>query len=199
MSLETWTSAGESRPDYYSKIWREAGPRGSSGGVAGGGRSRGRSPARSLGQNLACALYVALALYCLLSALFGQGGLIAYRKLEDRVAAMEANLSLLGEKRASLSAELEALKSDPERAALEARGLGYLRKGENEVILGERVERAESLDSGTVLPYAQPGGVSDSALKEMAFGAFLAMLAFLCAPRRKGMRAGPPRRRSAAD
>jgi cell division protein FtsB len=136
-------------------------------------------------RKVAISFYAALALYCVLSAFFGQDGLIAYRKLEEREAAMAANLSLLAAQRESLNAELESLKSDPDRAALEARSLGYLRKGETEVILMDRVEQVKRFEAGTVLPFAESGGMSDIALKEIAFGAFLAVLAFLCAPRKR--------------
>jgi Septum formation initiator len=171
MSLETWTSATTVRADYSPKSWKNSRVR--------------RDANRSLAQNLAFSLYAALALYCVLSFCFGQGGLIAYGKLQARRTAMEENLSLLEQRRSSLNAELESLKSDPDRAAREARGLGYLRKDETQVILSERVERVESLDSGSVLPYAQSGGIADLALKEISFGVFLAALAFLCAPAKK--------------
>jgi cell division protein FtsB len=173
MSLETWTSARGVRAADDLKDWR----------------SRGRAAGGDLGRRLALAFYVALALYCALSLLFGQEGLIAYSRLEERKAAMAANLELLGAKRESLNAELESLKSDPDRAALEARSMGYLRKGETEIILGERSIKAKGLDSGSVLPYARSGGLSDSSIKEIALGAFLAMLACLYAPRRKEAKA----------
>ena len=96
---------------------------------------------------------------------------------------MEANLAELGSIRESLSGELESLKSDPDRAAREARGLGYLRKGETAVILGERIERAPAIDSGKILPYAEPAALNDMSLKEIALGAALAAMALLCAPR----------------
>jgi cell division protein FtsB len=167
MSLETWTGARTVRADYEAKKWRAT------------GKNRGWS------RKIALSLYVAFALYCVLSIFFGQDGLIAYRKLEDRKAAMTANLLLLAAKRESLNTDLESLKSDPDRAALEARSLGYLRKGETEVILANRVEVVKSIDPGYVLPYAESAGMPDMALKEIAFGAFLAVLAFFCAPRKR--------------
>lgn len=96
---------------------------------------------------------------------------------------MGANLAELGLIRERLNAELESLKSDPDRAAREARSLGYLRKGETAVILGERVERIPPIDSGKILPYAEPSAIGDMALKEIALGAALAVMALLCSPR----------------
>jgi cell division protein FtsB len=167
MSLETWTGARTVRADYAAE------------------KCRATSINHDLCWKIALSLYAALALYCVLSALFGQDGVIAYRKLEERKAAMAANLSLLVAQRESLNAELESLKSDPDRAALEARSLGYLRKGETEVILMDRVEQVKRFDSGSVLSFSESMGISDIALKGIAFGAFLAVLALLCAPHKK--------------
>jgi hypothetical protein len=122
-------------------------------------------------------------LYCLLSVFVGPVGLAAYRRLEARKAAMASNLVELGTIRGRLNDELESLKSDPDRAAREARGLGYLRKGETAVILGERVERVTPIDAGKVLSYAEPAAADDLVLKEIALGAALAAMALLCAPR----------------
>jgi cell division protein FtsB len=135
------------------------------------------------GYCLAISLCVGISIYCALSALFGPAGLTAYRRLEERKAAMEANLVELGGRRESLSAELESLKSDADRAVREARSLGYLRKGETALILGERRERARPIDTGKVLPYAEPTALSDLSLKEISFGVCLALMALLLKPR----------------
>jgi cell division protein FtsB len=132
---------------------------------------------------LALAAYAGLAAYCLLSILVGPAGLGAYSRLEGRVAAMEANLVVLGGVREGLNAELESLKIDPDRAAREARSLGYLRKGEGALILAGRAEPRQRLESGAVLPFAQPVAVSDAVLKEISLGLFLAILALLLSPR----------------
>jgi hypothetical protein len=95
---------------------------------------------------------------------------------------MEANLGRLGIIRASLNAELESLKSDPDRAAREARSLGYLRKGETALVLGDRRERIKPVETGRVLTFVEPPALGDLALKEMAVGAGIALLALLLAP-----------------
>jgi cell division protein FtsB len=140
--------------------------------------------ASRLGYCIAISLYAGMSLYCVLSVLVGPVGLSAYSRLEARKAAMGANLVELGTIRERLNAELDSLKTDPDKAAREARGLGYLRKGETAVILGERVERVRPIDAGKVLPYAEPAALDDRALKEIAMGAALAAMALLCAPRR---------------
>jgi hypothetical protein len=124
-----------------------------------------------------------MLLYCTLSFLVGPAGISAFRRLEARKAAMSANLAELGTVRARLNAEIDSLKSDPDRAAREARALGYLRKGETAVILGERVESVRPIETGKVLPYAEPAAIGDMALKEIALGAALAVMALLCSPR----------------
>jgi len=106
---------------------------------------------------------------------------------------MEANLAELGSIRQRLNTELESLKTDSDRAAREARSLGYLRKNETELVLGERSERVKPVDMGRILPFAEPIALGDLALKEIALGAALAVLALLFAPPR-----GSSRRRRGA-
>jgi cell division protein FtsB len=148
----------------------------------------GRRGASRLGSCLALSLYAAFSVYCALSLLFGPAGATAYRRLEERKAAMEANLGELGLIRQNLNTELESLKTDPDRAAREARSLGYLRKGETAVVVGQRTERQRAINAGRVLPYAQSPALGDLELKEISLGAFLAVMALLLAPR--GSRAG---------
>jgi hypothetical protein len=108
---------------------------------------------------------------------------------------MQSNLEELIFIRGHLSAELESLKSDPDRAALEARSLGYLRKGETAVLVRGQSARLAPIETGTVLPYAEPPALGDPVLKEIAFGGSLAFLAFLLAPRRT-KQTNPRKRRS---
>lgn len=134
--------------------------------------------ARFLGARLLGGLYVGLAVYCILSALIGPAGLLAYEKLGERRAAMSENLAALATRNERLRAELDALRSDPDRVAREARGLGYLGRDEYEfVLVGRSRERIESVEPGDFLPYKAPETVSDRFIKELALvgglGAFL--------------------------
>jgi cell division protein FtsB len=147
------------------------------------GTAAGRRRNPRLGYRLALSIYVGLAVYCALSLLLGPAGIAAYRRLEARKGAMEANLAQLGSLRSSLNAELESLKSDPDRAAREARSLGYLRRGETILLLGDRKDDPKPPDTGKVLPYAQPAALSDDSAKWIALGVALAVLAILMAPR----------------
>ena len=149
---------------------------------AGNESAAARRGAARAGCALILSLFTGFFIYCALSVVLGPAGLIAYGRLEERNRAMEANLGDLGSKRDRLNAELESLKSDPDRAAREARALGYLRPGETALILGERNERIAPIDAGRVLPFATPATLGDAALKEISLGACLAVMALLLAP-----------------
>ncbi len=153
--------------------------------------SLSRRGASRLAPRLAIALFAGFFLYCALSLLVGPAGIAAYRRLEERKTDMEANLAELDGMRQSLNAELNSLKNDPDRAAREARSLGFLRKDETAIILGQRTENLHVISAGKVLPYADPPALGDAQLKEISFGAFLAVLAVLLAPRRSGSASGP--------
>jgi cell division protein FtsB len=166
MSLETW-SGSKSAPESLRRSLPRAGSR------------------------IAMSLYAGLAVYCVLSVLCGPAGLTAYRRLEERKGAMQANLVALESIRGKLAADLGSLKSDPDRLAREARRLGYLREGETALILGDSTERAEAIETGRILPYAEPPSVGDMALKQISLGVCLAVMAFLFA--RKDPEARPRR------
>jgi cell division protein FtsB len=143
---------------------------------------------------LLLSLYAGFALYCIISIFVGPVGVLSYKRLETKEKAMGQNLERLSSIHENLSSELEALKSDPDRAAREARSLGYLRKGETGVILGSESEKkVEPIDTGTVLPLGEEAGIGDGILKKVSLGFGLAILALLLSPRsRTGLRA--PRR-----
>jgi cell division protein FtsB len=140
--------------------------------------------ARSIALRAAGAAWAALAVYCALSIVAGPAGLLSYRRLEGRKAEMQRNLGALGEANARLRAELDSLRSDADRAAREARSLGYLRPGEKAIIVSGRVPESLELVSGEVLPYTPSPAWPDSALKQIALGAFLAILAAGLAPKK---------------
>lgn len=185
MSLETWTGAASVRSNSETlKNWRQKAS------MRGRGRKPSLRPESRFLLSLSVAGYAALALYCLLSVVFGESGLLAYGKLEERRTAMEANLLSLEKRHDALASQLEALKSDPERAAMEARSLGYLRRGEREILFAPWHEKPMDLDPGSVLPYAENAGLPDASLKEICFGVFLAVLALWYAPKKRLERVG---------
>lgn len=144
-------------------------------------------------------LYAGFAFYCIISILIGPVGLTSYKRLESKEKAMSENLAHLSSIHDGLSRELEGLKSDPDRAAREARSLGYLRKGETDVILGGRAEKKVApIDTGVLLPLAEDSGIGDEVLKKVSLGFSLAILALLLSPRARAKRGRNyrPRRRS---
>jgi len=122
-------------------------------------------------------LYAGFAFYCLFSILFGPSGLVSYRSLEGQNEAMLRNIVSLAARNEALRAELESLKSDPDRAAREARSLGYLGPGEMELVIsGKLKENIENRKAGDILPLSRPDSLSDSALKELSL--LVAVLVF---------------------
>ena len=98
---------------------------------------------------------------------------------------MERNLGELGDENERLRVELESLRLDADRAAREARSLGYLRPDESAIVVAGRSSPRPAIDSGSVLAFEPPASCPDSAIKEISFGAFLAALAVGLAPQRK--------------
>jgi cell division protein FtsB len=153
-----------------------------------GNRTSAESAVRICLRGAAGAAWIALAAYCLLSALVGPFGTAAYRRLEASGAAMRANLDSLGGANARLRVELESLRSDADRAVREARSLGYVRAGEGAIVVAGRKDQVRDYDAGTVLRFVSPASWPDSAIKEVAFGVFLAAFAAFLAPRRRSKR-----------
>lgn len=115
-------------------------------------------------------LVLGFAAYCALSVIAGPAGLIAYRELSSRKDAMQANLDALGATNAALQAELEALRNDPDRAAREARELGYLGPGEVALVVqgdGGARNRAP-LDAGSIMKARAPVPIADAIIKELS-------------------------------
>ena len=61
---------------------------------------------------------------------FGSGGRLEYKTLNDYRTVLSGNIKELKNINNSLLAELDALSYDPERVALQARELGYLKEDE---------------------------------------------------------------------
>ncbi len=131
------------------------------------------------------AVLAGLFSYCVLSFLVGPAGLTAYKALSLRKAAMEARLEELIAEHERFEGEIDALMSDPERAAAEARSLGYLGKGETAISGGASVWGEPGRGAGEILPYADPPSLEDSSAKTIALGFALALFLALLVPARK--------------
>ena len=116
------------------------------------------------------ALFLGFAAYCALSVVAGPAGLIAYRELSARRQAMQANLDALGATNAALQAELEALRTDPDRTAREARDLGYLLPGETALVIqGDAGSRGKGrVEAGAVVKAEVSAPLADGLIKEIA-------------------------------
>jgi len=140
----------------------------------------------SLPRALRIAFATGVAAYSILSAVAGPAGLVAYRRLAERKADMEDNLALLAAANGELRAEVESLSADADRAAREARSLGYLSTGETEVVLDGWAAAPSNLEVGTILPFAQPASLPDESIKGISLGVVLAALAISIAPKNSG-------------
>jgi len=138
---------------------------------------------RFLVSRLLAAVYVAIATYSLISIVAGPGGLIAESRLAGHSARMRANLESLKAINRGLGSELEALRSDPDRARREARDLGYIGFDEIEVVIPGRGPAMEGAETpGGVLVFEAPTVIADGEIKALAllcaavfFGAGLAL------------------------
>ncbi len=137
------------------------------------------------------AAWLGLAVYCLLSVLLGPGGLLAAQSISSTIDAMRSNIADLSEVNAELSADIASLQSDPDRIRLEARPLGWLAKGETEIVILGRPEKIDRrLSAGKILPVGGAVGISDAAIKtaslSLAFFGFI--LGLLRSPSEKKAR-----------
>lgn len=136
----------------------------------------GMSP--NLRTRILAAAYAAVASYVLLSLVLGPAGFLVCRALETRRIAMEESLDAIMELNGSLRANLEAVARDPDRAALDARSLGYLRPGEVELVLPMPTGTGgRDRGPGKLLAASEPRSFSDLELKGLA--AALGLLCFL--------------------
>ncbi|MDA8425400.1 MAG: septum formation initiator family protein [Treponema sp.] len=138
---------------------------------------------------LTAAFIATLTAYCLLSTLVGPAGVLAYGQLRERRTAMSENLKQLGLINEDLRNRLEALTSDADKAAREARALGYLRPNETEIVLpGGNFSGPAPLDIGRVVRLLPPRSLSDSAIKAIAATIGLAVFALIVPRRRRNLR-----------
>lgn len=80
--------------------------------------------------SLSNALGACVIAYCVVSAIAGQAGLIAYSDLRAGIAAMQEHENMLESEKARLVDLRDSLAADSSRQAIEAREIGYLRSDE---------------------------------------------------------------------
>lgn len=129
-----------------------------------------------------CSVVAGFFTYCALSFLVGPTGLVAYKALMAQKISMEARLDELVAEHERLKGEIAALMSDPERAATEARSLGYLKKGEIAVSGVTTIWRSTGISIEEIRSYTDPPALEDTISKAIAIGFALALFAALLIP-----------------
>ena len=127
------------------------------------------------------ALYAAFLVFSLLSLFFGETGVVALKRLEDRNGHLEANMADLEKRGSDLSARLASLRSDPEAIVIEARSLGLYRADDSVVVFEDLGSRRGIPDAGRVLRMVPAPTVNENVLRILALSAgaaafFLAMI-----------------------
>jgi cell division protein FtsB len=152
--------------------------------------SRRRIP-RALADSLSNALCASIIAYCVLSLIAGQAGFLAFREAKADIARMELQLEAFSLENASLSESRNALVSDRDRIAREARSIGYIRTDEKIVQLSNidnalakpKAERLEPIRSG------RSSGLPDGIIKLLAIltgaSVLMASLVMGYSPRKK--------------
>jgi len=95
-------------------------------------------------------LYAMFMTFSILSLFFGQTGVVALERLEDRNRTLARNLDDLEIKHNDLMARFSTLRSDPEALVIESRSIGLYRNS-------DYIVRFNRIDSSPLIPDA--GGV----------------------------------------
>lgn len=145
----------------------------------------------SLSDALSNALCACIIAYCVLSLIAGQAGFLAFREVKTDIARMELQLEAFSLENAALLDIKEALASDRDRIAREARSIGYIRADEKIIqlsnidttLVSSRAERLEPVQSG------RSSGLPDTVIKLLSAitgaAVLLASLVMGYSPRKK--------------
>lgn len=106
----------------------------------------------------------------------GDSGLSAFAGLSRYEASLEANVESLKLRNQELQAELDGLKTDPERVRVLARDIGMYAPGETVVKIVGRPPRPESYAVGDLLRLRRPEPTGNMRVKEAALGAVAAVM-----------------------
>ena len=125
----------------------------------------------TLGDALSNALCACIISYCVVSFFAGQAGILAYRDIKSGIARMDNRIGILIEENKNLQDMREALTSNSDRMAREAREIGYLRPGEKIVILQQGAQATGSSFATHEIEPLRAGsstGLPDSMIKLLA-------------------------------
>jgi hypothetical protein len=112
------------------------------------------------------------------------------------LASMRANIDTLRDLNESLSIEINALQNDPDRAKREALPLGWIAKGDYEIVLEGRDAGIKPRPSaGKVVPASTPTGLADADIKATSLLVSLLAFALSLLRDRQGFEKGKPLRK----
>jgi hypothetical protein len=133
----------------------------------------------TLGDAFSNALCACIISYCVVSFFAGQAGLLAYKDLKSGIVRMNERIGILTEENANLRDMREALVSDSDRMAREARDIGYLRPGEKIVLFSSQAAPAGPLSPRGDMERFKSGsstGLPDRMIKILAAMTGIAVL-----------------------
>ncbi|MFP4067121.1 MAG: septum formation initiator family protein [Spirochaetaceae bacterium] len=116
---------------------------------------------------------VAILTHLMLSLVWGEYGLIAYRELDTYRDRLDENLERLEERTLELEREAQTLQTDAERIRVEARRLGYYAENETPVRLEEYRPASTRSSPGSVIRRRSPPADNAPILRAIAASAGL--------------------------
>lgn len=125
------------------------------------------------------ALVLVFVVSTLLILLFGDSGIMAYRKLDAYREALAANVADLRARHDELRAALERTRTDPSRTIVLARDLGLYRPGETVVKIEGRPPRVEGYAVGALVKMRQGTRSRNPVIKAAGVSVALLLAAWL--------------------
>ncbi len=122
------------------------------------------------------AFYVSFLTFSLLTLFFGETGVTALDKIRNRNQSLSVNMAELSLKQTVLTAELDALRSNPESIVIEARALGLYRVGDKVVRFRNLYPTHTLPDAGQVLHLVPLQRVDESLLRVFAIATGMVIL-----------------------
>ncbi|HOV62566.1 MAG TPA: septum formation initiator family protein [Spirochaetia bacterium] len=121
----------------------------------------------------ALSLYAGFVTYIMINLIWGPGGYIDYRTLREYHTALSENITELNAIHGELNQELEELKSDADRIALEARALGYFRANEGIIRVPGYTAAEKSYSMGSLITHYETPKKEPEFLRAATLSAFL--------------------------
>ncbi len=94
--------------------------------------------------------YLIFFTYSLFMLFFGDAGVYAYARINDRIQMLSENLKILNIKKLELTRTIESLRSDPVAMKIEARSMGLYEPDQNVLYFHDFEHGKHLLDTGHV-------------------------------------------------